>query len=68
VRQADGSPRLCINYCGLIGVKRKDAYPLSRVDDTLDELKDANFYTHLNLASCFWQLRMRYHDIHKTAI
>jgi hypothetical protein len=25
------------------------------VDDTLDELKDANFYTHLDLASGFRQ-------------
>jgi hypothetical protein len=34
-------------------VKRKDAYPLSRVDDTPDELKDANFKTHLDLAYGF---------------
>jgi hypothetical protein len=37
------------------------------VDGTLDELKDANFYTHLDLASGFWQVRVRDHDIHKTA-
>jgi hypothetical protein len=37
------------------------------VDDTLDELKDANFYTHHDLASGFWQVRVRDKDIHKTA-
>jgi hypothetical protein len=37
------------------------------VDDTLDELKDANFYTHLDLASGFWQVRVRDKDVHKTA-
>jgi hypothetical protein len=37
------------------------------VDDTLDELKDANFYTHFDLAYGFWQVRVRDHDIHKTA-
>jgi hypothetical protein len=37
------------------------------VDDTLDELKDTNFYTHLDLASAFWPVRVRDHDIHKTA-
>jgi hypothetical protein len=37
------------------------------VDDTLDELKDANFYTHLDLATGFWQVRVRDKDIHKTA-
>jgi hypothetical protein len=54
VRKADGSLRLCIDYRSLNEVTRKDAYPLPRVDDTLDELKDANFYTHLDLASGFW--------------
>jgi hypothetical protein len=67
VRKADGSHRLCIDYRGLNDVTRKDAYPLLRVDDTLRELKDANFYTHLDLASDFWQVRVRDHDIHKTA-
>jgi hypothetical protein len=68
VRKADGSLRLCIDYNGLNEVKRKDAYPLPRVDDALDELKDANFYTHLDLASGFWQVRVRDQDIHKTAV
>jgi hypothetical protein len=67
VREADGSLRLCIDYRGLNEVTRKDAYPLPRVDDTLDELKDANVYTHLDLASCFWQVRVRDKDIHKPA-
>jgi hypothetical protein len=59
VRKADGSLRLCIDYRGLNEVTRKYAYPLPRVDDTHDELKDANFYTHLDLASGFWQVRVR---------
>jgi hypothetical protein len=67
VRKAYGSLRLCIDYRGLKDVTRKDAYPLPRVDDTFDELKDANFYTHLDLAYGFWQVRVREHDIHKTA-
>jgi hypothetical protein len=67
VRKANGSLRLCIDYRGLNEVTRKDAYPLPRVDDTLDELKDANFYTHLDLAYGFWQIRVRDQDIHKTA-
>jgi hypothetical protein len=65
VRKVDGSLRLCIDYRGLNEVMRKDDYPLLRVDDTLDEVKDAKFYTHLDLG--FWQVRVRDHDIHKTA-
>jgi hypothetical protein len=67
VRKADGSLLVCVDYRGLNEVTRKDAYPLPRVDDTLDELKDANFYTHLDLASGLWQVRVRNQDIHKTA-
>jgi hypothetical protein len=67
VCKAYGSLRLCIDYRGLNELTRKDAYPLPRVDDTLDELKDANFYTHLDLAYGFKQVRVREQDIHKTA-
>jgi hypothetical protein len=67
VRIADGSLRPCIDYRGLNEVTRKDAYPLPRVDDTLDELHDANFDTHLDLAYSFWQVRVRDKDIYKIA-
>jgi hypothetical protein len=69
VRTGYGSLPMCILYRGLNEVTRKDAYPLLRVDGTLDELKDGNFYTHthLDLASGFWQVRVRDQDIHKTA-
>jgi hypothetical protein len=67
-RKADGSLRLCIDYRGFNEVTRKDAYPLPRVGDILDELKDANLYTHLELASGLWQVRVRDQDIHKTAL
>jgi hypothetical protein len=67
VRKADGSLRLCIGYRGLNEVPRKGTYPLPRVDDTLYELKDASFYTHLDLAYGLWQVRVRDLVIHKTA-
>jgi hypothetical protein len=64
VRKVDGSIRLGIDYRGLNKVTRKDAYPLPRVDDTLDDLKDVNFYAHLDLASRFEQVRVRDEDVH----
>jgi hypothetical protein len=67
VRKADGSLRLCIDYRGLNEFTRKDAYALPRVDDTLDELKDANFYSHRDLVNSFWQVRVRDNDVHKAA-
>jgi hypothetical protein len=67
VRKVDGSLRSCIDYRGLNEVTRNGAYLLPGVDDTLDELKDANFYTHLDLASDFLQVRARDQDVHKPA-
>jgi hypothetical protein len=67
VHKAYGSFPLCIDYQVLHEVTRKDTYPLFLVNDTLDELKDANFYTHLDLASCLWQVRVRDEDVYKTA-
>jgi hypothetical protein len=68
VRKADGLLRLCIDCHGLNEVKRKYAYPLPRVNDTLTELNDGNFCTHLELvlAFGFWQVRVREEDVHKT--
>ena len=38
VPKKDGSFRFCIDYRKINSVTRKDAYPLPRVDDTLDTL------------------------------
>jgi hypothetical protein len=65
-RKVDGSLRLCIDFCGLSEVTRKDANPLPRADDALDEHKDANFHTNLDLTYGFWQVQVRDHDIHKS--
>jgi hypothetical protein len=67
VWKANSSLRRCLDYRGLIEVIRKDAYPLPRVDDALDELKDAKSYTHLDLAHDFWVVRVREEEVHKIA-
>ena len=45
VKKKDGSTRFCVDYRKVIGVTRKDAHPLPRVDDTLDTLAGAKLYT-----------------------
>jgi hypothetical protein len=65
VRKVYGSLRLRIDYRCLNEVTRKDAYPLPRVDATLDELKDTHFCSHHDLASCFWPVRVRDEDINR---
>ena len=67
VRKKDGSLRLCIDYRQLNKLTVKDAFPLPRIDDSLDSLGGAKWFCTLDLASGYWQIRMAKKDMHKTA-
>ena len=43
----------------------KDAYPIPRIDESLSKLRDAKFFTKLNLGSTFWQVPLRKQDQEK---
>ncbi|KAK3708498.1 hypothetical protein QZH41_003116 [Actinostola sp. cb2023] len=51
VAKKDGSQRLCIDYRLLNAVTVKDAYPLPRVDDSIDALSGSKWFSTLDLAS-----------------
>lgn len=67
VQKKDGSTRFCIDYRRLNTITRKDAYPLPRVDDTLDTLSGSKWFSTLDLISGYWQVEMSSSDKEKTA-
>lgn len=67
VRKRDGGPCFCVDYRRLNDLTRKDAYPLPRIDDALDSLHKACWFSTLDLASGYWQVEIDPKDRHKTA-
>eukprot|EP00731_Ephydatia_muelleri_P008908 Em0004g1246a len=67
VPKKDGSLRFCIDYRKLNSVTRKDAYPLPRVDDTLEALSGSKWFSTLDLLCGYWQVEVEEKDRHKTA-
>jgi len=65
VRKKDGSWRMCIYYRALNKITIKNCYPLPRVDDLLDQLKEVVYFSKLDLHSGYHQVRVAEQDAWK---
>ncbi len=61
-KKPDGSLRLYIDYQGLNNLVIKNQYPLPLVDESLDRLGWARYFTQFNLTSVYYQMRIREDD------
>ena len=67
VTKKDGGTRFCVDYRQLNDATIKDAYPLPRIDDTLDMLAGKQWFSTLDLASGYWQVSLSQAARAKTA-
>ena len=67
VSKKDGTKRSCIDYRKLNDVTVKDSYPIPRIDDSLEQLAGAQWFSCLDVNAGYWQVEADEPDREKTA-
>ena len=67
VRKKTGEIRLCVDFRALNAITIRDSFPLPRIEEALQAVKAAVWFTSFDLAQGYLQLAMDQANIHKTA-
>ena len=67
VAKKNGAPRFCCDYRALNAVTTVCAYPMPRIDDSLDALTGAVWFSTFDLLSGYWQVPLHESAREKTA-
>jgi Reverse transcriptase (RNA-dependent DNA polymerase)/RNase H-like domain found in reverse transcriptase len=66
IPKPDGSTRFFVDYRKLNALTTRDVYPLPRMDECLDSLGEAEYFTTLDANTGFWQIEVAPEDRDKT--
>lgn len=67
INKKDQSWRFCVDYRHLNALNEKFKYPVPVIDELLDELQDASWFSSLDLRAGFHQIRLKKGEEYKTA-
>ena len=67
VHKKTGDIHLCVDFRALNAITVHDSFPLPQIEEALQAVKAAVWFTSFNLAQGYLQLAMSKADIHKTA-
>lgn len=67
VKKSDGSERMCVDYRELNANTLPENYPLPRIEEQIDRLNGAHYFSSIDMASGFHQIYLSPESVEKTA-